>query len=63
MGGSVGINVAAAVELAKRLGPGHRLVTVLCDGGDRYRSRIWNKEWLQSRGLRQPERQGAGSVA
>ena len=52
-----------AVELARRLGPGHRIVTVLCDGGDRYRSRIWNKEWLQSRGLRQPERQPLGSVA
>ena len=63
MGGSVGINVAAAVALAKRLGPGHRIVTVLCDGGDRYRSRIWNKEWLQSRGLRQPERHQVGSVA
>ena len=63
LGGSVGINVAAAVELARRLGPGHRIVTVLCDGGDRYRSRIWNKEWLQSRGLRQPERQPLGSVA
>jgi len=55
--------VAAAVELARRLGPGHRIVTVFCDGGDRYRSRIWNKEWLQSRGLRQPERQLLGSVA
>ena len=62
MGGSVGINVAGALEIARRLGPGHRIVTVLCDGGDRYRSRIWNREWLQSRGLRQPERQSAGSV-
>ena len=62
MGGSVGINVAGALEVARRLGPGHRIVTVLCDGGDRYRSRIWNREWLQSRGLRQPERQSAGSV-
>ena len=62
MGGSVGINVAAALELARRMGPGHRIVTVLCDGGDRYRSRIWNREWLQSRGLRQPERRSVGSV-
>ena len=54
MGGSVGINVAAAVEVARRLGPGHRIVTVLCDGGDRYRSRLYNGEWLLSRGLRQP---------
>ena len=56
MGGSVGINVAAALETARRLGPGHRIVTVLCDGGDRYRSRIWEREWLESRGLQQPER-------
>ena len=42
--------------------PGHRIVTVLCDGGDRYRSRIWSREWLQSRGLRQPERLSVGSV-
>jgi len=56
MGGSVGINVAAALETARRLGPGHRIVTVLCDGGDRYRSRLWDREWLESRGLRQPGR-------
>lgn len=56
MGGSVGINVAAALETARRLGPGHRIVTVLCDGGDRYRSRLWDREWLESRGLRQPVR-------
>jgi len=55
MGGSVGINVAAAVETARRLGPGHRIVTVLCDGGDRYRSRLYNTEWLKAQGLRQPE--------
>ena len=61
LGGSVGINVAAAVELARRLGPGHRIVTVLCDGGDRYRSRIWNKEWLQSRGC--ASQNGSHSVA
>lgn len=51
MGGSVGINVAAAYALAKQLGPGHTLVTVLCDGGTRYRSRIFNREWLAERGL------------
>jgi cysteine synthase A len=56
MGGSVGINVAAAVETARRLGPGHTIVTVLCDSGDRYRSRLYDREWLASRGLRQPER-------
>jgi cysteine synthase len=56
MGGSVGINLAAAVETARRLGPGHRIVTVLCDSGDRYRSRLYNSDWLRSKGLRQPQR-------
>ena len=62
LGGSVGINVAAAVETARRLGPGHRIVTVLCDGGDRYRSRLYDRDWLEGRGLRQPE-QEASSIA
>ncbi len=57
MGGSVGINVAAAVETARRLGPGHTIVTVLCDSGDRYRSRLYDADWLASRGLSQPRRQ------
>ena len=56
LGGSVGINVAAAVETARRLGPGHTIVTVLCDSGDRYRSRLYDQSWLEGRGLRQPER-------
>lgn len=51
MGGSVGINVGAAVALAKQLGPGHTIVTVLCDGGTRYQSRLFNREWLASKGL------------
>ncbi len=51
MGGSVGINVGAAVSLAKKLGPGHTIVTVLCDGGARYQSRIYNEIWLQEKGL------------
>jgi cysteine synthase len=51
MGGSVGINVAAAVQLAKQMGPGHTIVTVLCDGGARYQSRIFNAEWLATKGL------------
>jgi cysteine synthase A len=62
LGGSVGINVAAAVETARQLGPGHRIVTVLCDGGDRYRSRLYDRAWLAGRGLRQPEL-GANSLA
>ncbi|OLP18902.1 cysteine synthase A [Leptolyngbya sp. 'hensonii'] len=51
MGGSVGINVAAAVQVAKQLGPGHTIVTVLCDGGARYQSRLFNREWLATKGL------------
>lgn len=51
MGGSTGINVAAAVALAKQMGPGHTIVTTLCDSGSRYQSRIFNREWLQSKGL------------
>ncbi len=51
MGGSVGINVGAAYALAKKMGPGHTIVTVLCDGGARYQSRLYNREWLASKGL------------
>lgn len=51
MGGSVGINVAAAVALAKQIGPGHTIVTVLCDGGSRYQSRLYNRQWLAEKGL------------
>ena len=51
MGGSVGINVGAAVALAKQLGPGHTIVTVLCDSGARYQSRLYNREWLAAKGL------------
>jgi cysteine synthase A len=51
MGGSVGINVGAVVALAKQMGPGHTIVTVLCDGGARYQSRLFDREWLASKGL------------
>ncbi|MEH1902913.1 MAG: cysteine synthase A [Nostoc sp.] len=51
MGGSTGINVGAAIALAKQLGPGHTIVTILCDSGSRYQSRIFNPEWLASKGL------------
>ncbi|MFW5740862.1 MAG: cysteine synthase A [Myxococcota bacterium] len=54
LGGSSGINVAAAVELAEELGPGHTIVTVLCDGGARYQSRLFDAGWLQSKGLQMP---------
>ncbi len=51
LGSSSGVNVAAAVTLAKQLGPGHTIVTVLCDGGGRYQSRLYNQAWLGERGL------------
>ncbi|MEM8807485.1 MAG: cysteine synthase A [Cyanobacteria bacterium P01_G01_bin.38] len=51
MGGSVGINVGAAVTLAKQMGPGHTIVTVLCDSGSRYQSKLFSREWLESKGL------------
>lgn len=54
LGGSVGINVGAAVALAKQLGPGHTIVTVLCDGGSRYQSKLFNRSWLAEKGLFPP---------
>ncbi|MBK8628821.1 MAG: cysteine synthase A [Sphingomonadales bacterium] len=51
MGLSTGINVAGAVALAKAMGPGHTIVTVLCDTGFRYLSTLYNAEWLASKGL------------
>ncbi len=54
LGGSSGINVAAAVAVARELGPGHTIVTVLCDGGERYRSRLFNPDWLRQKNLPVP---------
>jgi cysteine synthase A len=51
LGSTSGINVAAAVRVARDLGPGHTIVTVLCDGGAKYQSRLFNREWLESKGL------------
>ena len=51
LGGSSGINVAGAMQLAKELGPGHTIVTILCDSGQRYQSKIWNPEFLKSKNL------------
>jgi cysteine synthase A len=51
VGSTSGINVAAAVRVARELGPGHTIVTVLCDGGAKYQSRLFNREWLASKGL------------
>ena len=54
LGGSSGINVAGAVRMAKDMGPGHTIVTVLCDYGSRYQSKMFNKEFLQSKKLPVP---------
>ena len=50
-GSSTGINVCGAVRVARKLGPGHTVVTMLCDGGGKYRSRLFNEEWLAEKGL------------
>ena len=52
MGSSSGINLCAAVEVAKKLGPGHNIVTMLCDDGSKYQSRLFNIEFLEERGLK-----------
>src|SRR5277367_5136786 len=51
LGSTAGINVAAAVRLAKQMGRGHTIVTVLCDGGAKYQSRLFNKAWITERGF------------
>jgi cysteine synthase len=54
LGGSSGINVAGAMRLAKELGPGHTIVTILCDYGTRYQSKLFNPEFLRSKSLPVP---------
>lgn len=54
LGGSTGINVAGAIRLARELGPGHTIVTVLCDHGARYQSKLFNPTFLRSKGLPAP---------
>ena len=55
LGGSAGINVAGAVELAKILGPGHTIVTILCDSGSRYLSKLYNRNFLVNNDLPCPD--------
>jgi cysteine synthase len=55
MGGSTGVNVAGAIRLAKQMGPGHTIVTVLCDYGTRYASKLFNPEFLREKGLPVPK--------
>ena len=54
VGGSAGLNVAAAVRVARDLGPGHTVVTILCDGGARYQSKLFNPAFLRGKGLPVP---------
>lgn len=51
LGSTAGINVAAAVRVARQLGPGHTVVTVLCDGGAKYQSRLFNPAWIEEHGF------------
>ena len=55
LGGSSGINVAGAIRLARELGPGHTVVTVLADSGTRYQSKLFNPEFLKDKGLPFPD--------
>ena len=54
LGGSTGINVAGAIRLARELGPGKTIVTILCDSGSRYQSKLYNPEFLRAKGLPTP---------
>jgi cysteine synthase len=55
LGGSTGINVAGAIRLARQMGPGHTIVTLLCDYGTRYQSKLFNPEFLREKGLPVPD--------
>ena len=55
LGGSSGINIAGAIRLAKHMGPGHTIVTMLCDYGNRYQSKLFNPAFLKERGLPTPD--------
>ena len=54
LGTSSGINVAGAMQLAKKMGPGHTIITILCDSAEKYRSKLFNKEFLTDKGLPLP---------
>jgi cysteine synthase A len=54
MGGSTGVNVAGAIRVARELGPGHTIVTLLCDYGNRYASKLFNPDFLRSKSLPVP---------
>ncbi len=63
MGTSTGVNVAGAIRLARQIGPGHTIVTILCDGAQRYASRLFNPEFLRSKNLPVPPwLEGGGQI-
>jgi cysteine synthase len=62
MGGSTGVNVAGAIRLAQKMGPGHVIVTILCDYGTRYASKLFSPEFLRSKGLPVPKWLVVGST-
>jgi cysteine synthase A len=55
LGGSSGINIAGAIRMAKDMGPGKTIVTILCDYGNRYQSKLYNPAFLKEKGLPVPE--------
>ena len=54
LGGSTAINIAGAMSMAREMGPGHTIVTILCDSGQRYQSKVWNPDFLRSKSLPVP---------
>ena len=54
LGGSTAINIAGAMAMARDLGPGHTIVTILCDSGQRYQSKVWNPAFLREKNLPVP---------
>ncbi|MCB6176577.1 cysteine synthase A [Rhodobacter sp. Har01] len=63
MGGSTGINIAGAIRMAREMGPGHTIVTILCDYGSRYQSKIYNPVFLREKGLPVPDWLARGARA
>jgi cysteine synthase len=63
LGSSSGINIAGAIHLARELGPGHTIVTLLCDSGARYASKLFNPAFLRSKNLPVPDWLEAKGVA
>ena len=55
LGSSSGVNVAGAIRLAKDMGPGHTIVTILCDGAAKYQSKMFNRDFLEEKGLPVPD--------